>query len=575
MKKRAVILLSLWLMLPRLSQAEPARLICEGVLGNSGEQGETLVRFAKKRWLRRDGMGVVTDRFGTLWDRAGLGQINRYSLDGRLLASYELPHSDVGRIDTATLVGDWLLLFMPRGLWAMNVADETPEIEKVDVKVESIARSAVGDEILLLLAGEPRKVAFYKPADKTLRHVADLPVQKGELRPGVTPDGKALVFNNNSKQIYVLEGDDWQLKATLKDENPQMVDGYYWTGGWNGTLRRYDRNFAPAPGVVLGGNSGSFIGKLEGNYELSYPLGIAAVSPGVYALGGVAGVAHLAEWDDVLQRMTLIRRIGALDSINGHLALDGNGNVRVPNGVWEWKDGPDTPLLHGWGFNGNGQMAVFGNGSFFSAVFMYQNRPAIAWGRFDTEAKSSDRALTELSDDVRGCVALKDDRRNRSLRMTLGGRMIETLHDAQGKPYKDEAAGQLQLPDAAGEPRSLACLTDGRVLAAVGGRILEIERVDETSGDWRVVKALDAPAGETFGSDIFVTADAGWLWISDRENHRVIVADENLEQISAIFGDSRGSSLSQCDSPGTVAASGRRAVVYDSGNQRILKLRLP
>ncbi len=575
MKRLFTILMGTGLLLANSGMADPARLVCEGVLGNSGEQGETLVRFADKRLANlRDGLGVASDRFGTLWDRAGLGQINRYSLDGRLLASYKLPQSHSSHHDAATLVGDHWLLFLRRELWALNVSDETPDFEKLEIKVESIARSVVGDEILVVVAGEPRELAFYNPATKALRSVPMPPVE-GDFKPGVTPDGKALVFENRAKNIYVLEGGVWQLKTTLQHENPQMVDGHYWAGAWNGTLRRFDKDFGPAPGVVLGGNTGSFIGNLPGNYEVNYPTALVPVGNATYAIGGLGCVAHLAAWDNTLQRLSLVRRIGALHSIGGHLALDGGGRVRVPGGIWEWKSGPADPLLQGRGIGGNGQVALFGNGSFFSAAFIYGTRPAVAWGRFDLEAKSGDKLPTEISDDVRGCVALKGYRRNRSLRMTQKGRMIETQHDDHGKPNKDLAVGQLQLPDAAGEPHSLACLSDGRIMAAVGGRVMEIERVDETSGNWRVVKALDSVAGETFGSDIFVTADAGWLWISDRANHRVIVTDEKLEQVSAVFGGVRGSSLSQCDSPGTVAASGRRAVVYDAGNQRVLKLRLP
>ena len=71
-----------------LSPLAAETLRCVGVLGNSGEQGDTLVRFAAKP---ASGMGVAYDPSGSLWDRAGDGRLNRYALDGRLVASYPLP----------------------------------------------------------------------------------------------------------------------------------------------------------------------------------------------------------------------------------------------------------------------------------------------------------------------------------------------------------------------------------------------------------------------------------------------------------------------------------------------------
>ena len=59
-----------------------AQITCAGVLGNSGEQGQTLVRFGS---APANGLGTVYDETGSLWDRGGDGVLNRYALDGRLL----------------------------------------------------------------------------------------------------------------------------------------------------------------------------------------------------------------------------------------------------------------------------------------------------------------------------------------------------------------------------------------------------------------------------------------------------------------------------------------------------------
>ena len=64
------------------SWTSAVEVVCDGVLGNSGEQGAGLVRFGEQG---ARGIGVAVDRFGSLWDRAGKGVLNRYASDGRSL----------------------------------------------------------------------------------------------------------------------------------------------------------------------------------------------------------------------------------------------------------------------------------------------------------------------------------------------------------------------------------------------------------------------------------------------------------------------------------------------------------
>ena len=75
-------------LLATCSSLNAETLRCAGILGHSGEQGAALVRFETKI---ASGIGTVYDSSGSLWDRAGDGRLNRYAVDGRLLASYRLP----------------------------------------------------------------------------------------------------------------------------------------------------------------------------------------------------------------------------------------------------------------------------------------------------------------------------------------------------------------------------------------------------------------------------------------------------------------------------------------------------
>lgn len=560
------------------AHAEPPRIRCEGVLGNSGEQGVTLARFATKRPQdQRDGLGVVCDRFGTLWDRAGPGQMNRYALDGRLLASVALPPTPPSNRDAVALVGDRLLILLKEDLWSLDVAAPSPTPGRTGLGIRAMARTASGGSVLVVLRDDPPRLALYDPVANATEPLPWPPVGDATPGLGVTPKGAPLAFDPSSKAVYELSEQTWRKVGSFREGTPQTVDGFYWVGQWHGTVKRFDAQFAPAPGVVLGGASGSFIGHLEGNYEVNSPTAIAAVGPSTYAIGGLGCVAHLAAWDGGARRLVLLRRIGALQGIRGHLALDKRGRVRVPAGIWEWDDAPDAPVRASRGISGNGQVAVFGNGAFFSAAFVYGSSPAVTWGDFGAEANSaSDRGgpKTEFHDQVRGCVALRDDKQWRTLRVTAKGRMVETRHDMTGRPLADVATGELDMLASAGVPAALACLADGRILAATDGAIVEIARA-EAFGDWQEVHSWTGIGDFRFGAGLAVSADGGTVWISDAANHRVLCADEALATVLGVFGGARGDNLASCDGPTAIAAAGRRAVVYDEGNQRILKLSLP
>ena len=61
-------------------QCEAVELRFEGVLGNSGDSGAELVTHSGKTAA---GLGPVLDSQGTIWERSGSRQLNRYALDGQ------------------------------------------------------------------------------------------------------------------------------------------------------------------------------------------------------------------------------------------------------------------------------------------------------------------------------------------------------------------------------------------------------------------------------------------------------------------------------------------------------------
>ncbi|MBN8525526.1 MAG: hypothetical protein J0M02_09335 [Planctomycetes bacterium] len=553
--------------------AGAAELRCVGVLGNSGEAGAALVRFSDKRDAGlRDGLGVVGDRFGTLWDRGGSGRLVRYALDGRSLATVAIPAS-LNTRDRLAVVGDALVLLIEGKLHTIDLA--AAEVKAVPAKLDAtvISRGSADGAILVYQAGEQPTLFSWNPRTGAR---SDLPLPEGigpknEINALELANGQAVVRTGG--RTHRLVDGVWTKWALNGGERLAFVDGAWWTGAWHGTVHRFNAELAPDPGVVLGGASGSFIGHLDGNYEVSNPTGIAALGEGLYAVGGLGGVVHLASWDG--SALALVRRIGPVQALRGHLAIDGQGRVHIPAGTWAWTDAPDAPLRHGTGMGGNGQVALLPNGALAASAF--QAGPAMMWGTLDKEVSATGARFLgvrmELPADVVACAALPEDGGRRVLRITAGQRALESVHAPDGKPQKEVAVGTVAVAAPAVHITSLAVTADKRILAGADGCILELERGSE-AGAWRERSRTAAVAGESLAGEVRISASAGRLWVSDGGNHRILVCDQALSAILARFGGAAGDDLAHCDRPAEIAAAGDRAVVHDAGNQRILKLEI-
>ena len=335
--------------------ATAADIRSDGILGNSGEQGETLVRFAEQPTR---GMGVAYDTFGTLWDRAGKGRLNRYALDGRLMASYRIPSVE-DRTDKITIAGERIVLLLGKQLYTIDVnAPADSEVQALKVQAECLSSNAFKGR--LAIATEGGELSMLDPASGAVEKLGAVSLKDlSEIELG--EDGA--VYLHAEWKIHkftdgMLETNGWPKPSP--GERPQLIDDHWFGHAWHGTIKRFDTDFQPAPGVVLGGASGSFIGHLAQNSELSNARGLALINPKLYATSGIGCVLQLASWDPEARKMELVRRLGALPTVSG-MGLDKDGNVWCIAGRWAWNDGPETPLrdcVNGPEFPGIGQAVM-------------------------------------------------------------------------------------------------------------------------------------------------------------------------------------------------------------------------
>ena len=104
---------------------------------------------------------------------------------------------------------------------------------------------------------------------------------------------------------------------------------------------------------------------------------------------------------------------------------------------------------------------------------------------------------------------------------------------------------------------TLAMKAPDTLLGAADGKVIELMRDGK---DWREIRRWNAPQdrpAEQFGDTIYLAADAGRLWISDRQRHRVLVLDMATDKLLAAFGHPEaGDDIDHLSLPQVIAARG-------------------
>lgn len=554
--------------------ARADEIVREGVIGNSGAQGRTLVRFSKDP---AKGMGVVRDRFGSLWDRGGGGVLNRYAVDGRLLATYKLPARGGGS-DKLTIAGDTLVMLIGSQLYKLDVADKgAKNPEELKIRAEKISFGSANGRIACV--DKERRLFWLDPAAGRREDIMSLQSLGRAGAPEVAPDA-AIYIEDGSRMRKVVGGklvDGWV--RSKPGERAQLIDGVWFAHGWHGTIKRFDADLQPAPGVVLGGASGHFIGHLPQNSELINGRGMAKVGRNLYAVSGMGGVMHLLEWRPKRRKMAIVRRIGALPAIGG-IGLDRQGRIWSIAGNWEWSDRPDSPMRFGVNAPeapGIGQAVMLENDTMLAPGRLWGG-PAFYAGSFDKEIAvwRIDKGKCNMRKGFVGSAVYKRD-----------GKTVLLTTDAKGQGQAFYIGGDGRFRDNAGDVKlktgspvkqwtTLAMKGPDVLLAAGDGYVIEFAR---DGADWTEKRRWNSWAGDAasrFGRAIYITADDGRLWVADSARHRTVCLNVSSGKLIATFGtaDKKGDGPASLSTPRSIAARGRRAVVFDSDNQRLVKLRL-
>ncbi len=526
-----------FLLLAATAPLLPAETLrCAGVLGNSGEQGATLVRFGSPDV---GGLGVVADSHGNLWDRAGAGVLNRYAWDGRQLGTYKIPVTspDVYRDALVLLGDDTLLMNLGRRLYTLpaNAPSGTAAVP-LNVSVSHLSLDSAGgwaaanqggEVFLINSAGEKKAVAHLAREPDLVEIGPDSTVYVGYFK-----EYKIYRIDPNASGSLVLVGG-------MPGERMQLMGDHWYGERFGGTFRRMNSNGEPDPGVIMGGGTGAFIGHAFVYPEIDQGCGMRQLMPDLFGIsGGDRGILHLLGWSTASQQCTPIRRIGSVPSC-GALGLDDDGNIFHFAGTWRWTDGPATPLANGVVAGSsapNLRAAVTLPSQTMIAYTSLNGHASLYVGRLTGEVQ-----VTSLDSSV-GLLApvamteVEQDGKLTLLTLRAGGEGQAISIDGTGHLYSNASPVQYKVNSPLQQWTALAALDSDHLAVAGDGVVVELER-DGT--DWKETQrwtSWDQDSTHHFGSMIYLAADSGRLWIADTDRHRVACFDAKTRRLLGVFG---------------------------------------
>ncbi len=537
--------------------------------GNSGERARPVL-FGERSPRAPHGnlvpAGPVFDpATGLLYQTAGDGILNAYTLDGRLEAAYSIPKgyfSPSG--DPLTRCGDKLLFKRNGELWElpMNAPDGTAAKKTAypHKNIATLTCSARNGKILLL------------HQDGTLRSFE--PATGKEEAFGKLPDGKCSAldwnaegvlyafFNKEARKIEngkYVEGPGWP-KTVIGHGHPvlngRFVGDYFYASGFGSTVVRLNGKTLDAdPGVIFGGGGGHFIGYVFCDRDVTIPGGFAEIGNGVFAVGGDDGVIVLGKWNAVAGKLERMRRIGALPRVSV-MELDGSGRVLAGRSFWNQNDSELAPIAGSVGIDpsacvrvGADEVVAFGK--------VYVDQFAVTTGKFEDERRPRfhDQKLKNLPKMVGAAIYGRDRKKFALLLDRSGaiqrGELFYTVHTVD---FKTLDPVELRTAQPVKAYSGLIGINDKKLAALGDGKLI----LFEPDGDhWKESSRWQA----SFEPEALISVDGERIVISERAKNKVGIYDLNGKELSSLT----------VEAPGAAALNGKRLAVHETKAQRVAK----
>jgi hypothetical protein len=542
----------------------------EGVLGNSGELDKPVTFGSLKRETR--GLGAAYDAArGVLYDRAGSGTLNAYALDGRLLAQYKIAPDEDHR-DRMTLCGEHLVMLLGGKLYRLRLsAPDGSAAEKVSAAIsEPDGLSSSARDGRVAVRDKAGRLYLLSPSDDA---AAPFGESAGHRFNAMDWDEAGAFYLFTGKEAHKLENGKllanavWPKRFASDRESgidcATRLGGCWFGSAYHGTIKRFTSEFEPAPGVVLGGASGHFIGHVPCNYDVELARGIGLVKPGLYVIGGLYGVVQLAEWRPEVKGLKLVRRIGAL-SAPGGLAVDAQGRVLAGKNIWNWKDDALAPADVSNVFKFIAPCTAVDSDTVVGLAEVY-GKVSVAMGVFAEEELYCNRLdKLDVPKDVVGVALYREQPGKkggwRLLALGAAGQAkVHEIAEDRRNPWRKDLGEVKFLAATPVKVFTAVTMKDAdTLLAAADGQVIEFGR---DGANWKEAGRWS----DGFGPTVRLAVNDGRLAVADTEKNRVAVY---------ALADRRKLAETRVGAPTEIALNGSFLVAYDSAGQRLVKFRL-
>jgi hypothetical protein len=363
-----------------------------------------------------------------------------------------------------------------------------------------------------------------------------------------------------------------------------LVGDALWEGAWYGHLGRWSLDLDTAPGAVW-----------TWGLEFHYPCQLVAAVPGAQEGPCDALIVseldnqstYLARWRRGTNQFQLAKRVGSLAEVTA-LAMSNDGWVTVGTSGrtlwWKWDDDASDPPRAGNhvagavnGYFHSGRMVTLqpGQGETRPVAVTFEPSPGRGMsqpdhGQFTPFA--SPAGLARMA----GNAAVPHDEGWAFATETAGNAVWRTrIEGRRGVPIASQwkpMAGHVPLSRAG----DLAVLPKGRLALVDAGAVVMVRVEGDSLVEERRLTSWGGLPEQALGSSLRLAADGPDLVVADTAHHRVLWFDAERGDFLAQAGttDVAGAGVNHFDRPTAIAVGCGRAVVYDHGNQRLVRLLL-
>ena len=223
-------------------------------------------------------------------------------------------------------------------------------------------------------------------------------------------------------------------------------------------------------------------------------------------------------------------------------------------------------------------MTVVGEDDRLLAAGFHNGGGAFFAGKLDAPTRRSDVGDSLPKDSVTGALVFRSNKAA-VLAVNANGKGASVVVEAGNKSGRAPSEPvELMAKEPLKALTTLASIDKERLFAGADGYILEFG--SGVGKSWSETHRWNSwgAEGDNFGGSVYVAYSQGRLWVSDSEKHRVLCFEfsDGKPALLAAFGVSGqpGDDLAKLRYPKAIAANGHRAVLFDSGNQRLVRLEL-